>query len=366
MLRTLRKMVLPAIALGFLVFAVMHVVRAQQPATKSKPPVEPPRSPFSNTVAGSGIVEARTENIAVGSHLPGVVAEVFVQVGAKVEKGTKLFRLDDRAVKANLRVAQANLEAAQAELGRLDSLPRPEELPLSEAKLREAEASLAEAQSNFERARKLDAEKATTEQELVRRRQGVEMGKQQVAWAKASLDLLKAGAWGPEKAIARAKVEQAQAAIEQVQIEMERLTVTAPVDGEVLQVNVRPGEFVGAPPGQALVVLGNVGVLHVRVDIDEHDIPRFRPGAPAQATLRGDPQAKFDLVFERVEPYVVPKKSLTGDNTERVDTRVLQVIYSIADQGCTLYVGQQVDAFIDAARSATDAGREEPGRGRSE
>jgi len=354
MLRTIRKLFLPAVAIGLLIFAVLTVVRAQTPAVKSKPPVEPPRAPFSKTVAGSGIVEARTENISIGSHLPGVVTEVLVQVGAKVDKGTPLFRLDDRAFKANLRVMQSNVAAAKAELSRLESLPRPEELPPAEAKLLEAEANLSELISNYERAQRLGKENAVTEQELVKRRQGVEMGRQQVAWAKASFDLLKAGSWGPEKAIAQAKVEQANAALEQVQIEIDRLTVTAPVDGEVLQLNVRPGEFVGAPPGQALVVLGNVQLLHVRVDVDEHDIPRFRPGAPAQATLRGDPKAKFNLTFERVEPYVVPKKSLTGDNSERVDTRVLQVIYSIDNQGCTLYVGQQVDAFIDAATSATE------------
>ena len=62
--------------------------------------------------------------------------------------------------------------------------------------------------------------------------------------------------------------------------------IRALVDGEVLQVNVRPGEFVGAPPSQALIVLGNVTQLHVRVDIDEYDIPRFVPDAPARATLK--------------------------------------------------------------------------------
>ena len=91
----------------------------------------------------------------------------------------------------------------------------------------------------------------------------------------------------------------------------------------VLQVNVRPGEFVGANPGQALVLLGAVtDRVNVRVDIDEHDIPRFKPGAPAVASLRGAPDKKYPLTFVRVEPYVIPKKSLTGDNTERVDTRV--------------------------------------------
>jgi multidrug resistance efflux pump len=138
-----------------------------------------------------------------------------------------------------------------------------------------------------------------------------------------------------------------RAQVEQTEIELQRLEVQALVDGEVLQVNVRPGEYVGAPPNQALVVLGSVQRLHVRVDVDEHDIPRFRPGAPARAMLRGDPRREFALRFVRVEPYVIPKKSLTGDNTERVDTRVLQVIYAVEDAAVRVYVGQQLDVYID-------------------
>ena len=118
------------------------------------------------------------------------------------------------------------------------------------------------------------------------------------------------------------------------------------VDGEVLQVNVRPGEYVSTRDGQALVVLGSVEVLHVRVDIDEHDIPRFRTDLRAEAMLRGEPSQKFSLRFVRVEPFVIPKKSLTGDNTERVDTRVLQVIYSVDARGRRLYVGQQLDVYV--------------------
>jgi hypothetical protein len=70
--------------------------------------------------------------------------------------------------------------------------------------------------------------------------------------------------------------------------------------------------------------------LHVRVDFDEFDIPRFRLDAPARAILlQGHPGEKLPLTFVRVEPYVVPKRSLTGGRTERADTRLLQVIYSI-------------------------------------
>jgi multidrug resistance efflux pump len=355
MFRRLRRWLLPALATGLLVFAVLHVVKDQQQVPKAKPPVDPPRAPFRDAVAGAGIVEAKTENISIGSHLPGIVAEVLVEAGQSVEKGTPLFRLDDRALKASLRVMQANVLAAKADLSRLESMPRPEELPAAEAKILEAKATVSEKKAHYDRARKLDAENASTEQELVTRKQAYETSQQQLVAAKAEFDLLKAGAWGPEKDVAKAKVEQNIASVEQVQTDIDRLVVCAPVEGEVLQVNVRPGEYVSTMSGQALVVLGNVHVLHVRVDIDENDIPRFQRGAQAVATLRGDPKTKFDLQFERVEPFVVPKKSLTGDNTERVDTRVLQVIYSIGNEACNLYVGQQVDVFIDAAKSAVSS-----------
>jgi HlyD family secretion protein len=106
-------------------------------------------------------------------------------------------------------------------------------------------------------------------------------------------------------------------------------------------------------------VLGNVTQLHVRVDIDEYDIPRFVPQAPARATLKGQPTKDFfPLRFVRIEPYVVPKKSLTGDNTERVDTRVLQVIYAVDTRGKRLFVGQQLDVFIDASPTSVAQAQE--------
>ena len=77
-----------------------------------------------------------------------------------------------------------------------------------------------------------------------------------------------------------------------------------------------------------MIVLGSVTPLHVRVDVDENDAWRVRAGAPATGYLRGNRSISTPLTFVRFEPYVVPKKSLTGDSTERVDTRVLQVVFS--------------------------------------
>jgi multidrug resistance efflux pump len=345
------RYVLPVIALGLLIFAVSHVRRSRQTDFNPPPPVEPSRSPFGATVAGAGIVEAQTENISIGSPLPGVVVEVKVVVDQKVKAGDELFRLDDRALQAELKTRNATLLAAQADLTRLDNQPRTEQIPVQEAKVHEAEAGLKQAQDAFRRARSLLETRAVTEEEVISQQQAVATAQAKVEAAQAELKLLMAGAWQFDKAVAKAAVEQAAAQVEAATIELGRLVVRALVPGEVLQVNVRPGEFVGAPPSQALIVLGAVQKLHVRVDIDENDIPRFRPGAPAKAMLRGNPEISFPLQFVRVEPYVIPKRSLTGQNTERVDTRVLQVIYALQPSGDKrLYVGQQVDVVIEAEK----------------
>ncbi len=104
-------------------------------------------------------------------------------------------------------------------------------------------------------------------------------------------------------------------------------------------------------------MVGNVRPLHVRADIAEQDVPRFFPQAAARAVLRGHAKHSYTLKFVRVEPYVVPKKSLTGDATERVDTRVLQVIYAVLPERGGLWVGQQVDVFIEATDDGLSPGR---------
>jgi multidrug efflux pump subunit AcrA (membrane-fusion protein) len=370
------KFLLPLLAAGMLVFAVIHVVRAQQQPPKPPPPVEPARTPFGRTVAGAGIVEARSQNIAVGSALPGVVLEVYAHeepdrpekkyappwdrlIGQHVQAGDPLFRVDDRQLKALLGFHKANLKSAEAQLTKLKEMPRKEELDVSKAKLETAQASLELQRDLARRASKLVGSAAIAEEDYRQRILTTKVASQQLKQAEKDLALTEAGAWEPDKEIARAAVELARAQVQQDETDIDRAIVRAPMDGVVLQVNVRPGEYVGTSPGQALVVIGAVtDRVHVRVDIDEHDIPRFKPGAPAAASLRGAPETKYPLEFVRVEPYVVPKRSLTGENTERVDTRVLQAIYALETKDRPIYVGQQLDVFLDVGAAESRASRE--------
>jgi HlyD family secretion protein len=355
MLNLLTKFGLPIIAIGLIAFAIHYLGQARTRIPEVPPPVQPAESPYQHTVAGAGIVEPETENISMGSPVPGLVVQVEVKVGQKVKAGDPLFRLDDRQLKAELAIRQAMLADAQAALARLDAQPRKEELPAAEARVREAKADWENWEQQWSRGEKLVTQRVMPEEEFLEKKLSAFGARERYNRALADYNLLKAGAWEFDKGVAEAKVKEAQAQVDEVKTDLDRLVIRALVDGEVLQVNVRPGEFVGAPPTQALVVLGNVTQLHVRVDIDEYDIPRFIPKAPARATLKGQPDQSFPLRFVRIEPYVVPKKSLTGDNTERVDVRVLQVIYAIDSGSRRLFVGQQLDVFIDAASNPAQA-----------
>ncbi|MEY3032484.1 MAG: hypothetical protein RLZZ622_959 [Planctomycetota bacterium] len=344
------QLALPLAALMLLGFAGWYVWNSRMVADNPPPPIAPAQSPFAATLAAAGIVEAQTENIAVGSALAGVVTVVSVRVDDKVVPGTPLFRLDDRKLKSELAVAKSRVSEAQSELAKLAAEPRPERVPVLTAQVAEARSNVIRETDAVQRAEETFAKGVITEQELIERKEALEGTQARLNRAEADLTLLQAGSWEYDRDIARAAIARAEAEVARIETELDRLTVRALVAGRVLQINVRPGEFVGTPPGQPLIILGNIDQLHVRVDIDEFDIPRFRNTATASAVPRGSLQTRYPLEFVRVEPFVVPKRSLTGETTERVDTRVLQVIYSCDPTGLpSLFVGQQMEVFIDAA-----------------
>lgn len=347
--------VLPAVALGLAGFAGWYVWTTRPVERAVPPPVAPPRSPWRRTLACAGIVEAQSENIAIGTPVAGVVTEVLVRVGDRVEPGDPLVRLDDRDLRGTLAVRRAAIEQAKAELLRLDAEPRRETIPPLVAAVKESRAAYDAAADALRRAEELFTQKVITEQDLITKRDEAAYTGAAVEKTEAELALHEAGAWTYDRDVSRAALARAEADLESMAIDIDRRTIRSQVAAEVLQVNVRPGEFVGTPPGQGLVVIGDVDRLHVRVDIDEFEIGRFDRTAPAVATPRGSPADVHTLRFVRVEPFVVPKKSLTGDNSERVDTRVLQVIYECdpspdgaTDDARRLFVGQQVDVSIEA------------------
>lgn len=347
-----RKYVIPLLAVAGLAFAVYTVRSENQTKPPAQPVAQPARSPFVSSVAGSGIIEASSQNIAIGTNIAGIVQTVHVVAGAQVKKGAPLFTIDDRSLRAELALSEAQVRIAEQTLARLRAQPRPEDLPPMEAKVREAEAQLSDAKAQLALMESIEDKRAVSMDDLTRRRGATITAQARVASARADLELLKSGAWTQDVQVVEAQLAQAKAAADQIRTEIDRLSVKAPVDGEVLQVNVRVGEYAATPVGgnstTPLMLVGSTDTLHVRVDVDENDAWRVRPGAKARIALRGNSSIGTDVTFVRVEPYVIPKRSLTGESAERVDTRVLQVLYKFPRTAINAYVGQLVDVHIDA------------------
>lgn len=356
----LRTFLIPLIAIAGMMFAIVVVVKSSQPKPPSIPVVQPPASPFDSRVAGSGIIESSSQNIAIGTPVPGTVEKVAVVVGDRVKKGDVLFTLDSRDQRAQLAVREAELETARQNLKKLESMPRKEEIGPAQARVESAKATLDDLTNQVTIMERVQDPRARSEEEMSRRRFAVQVAQGRLDEAKSQLALLMAGAWKPDLEVAKAQVNAAEANAQQVQTEIERRIIRSPIDGRVLQVNVRPGEFATAGAmAVPLMLLGAVDVLHVRVDVDENDAWRVQSGAKAEGYLRGNRDIHSPLKFVRFEPYVVPKKSLTGDSSERVDTRVLQVLFSFDPANLPVFVGQQMDVYIDA--TGTPAKNTKPG-----
>lgn len=275
---------LPLLAVAMLAFALISTLPSA-PAKIPAPDVAPPESVFSHQVAGVGVTEPKSESIAVGVNIPGIVTQVSVKVGDSVHAGDVLFVVDDRAARAALASAKVQAADARAQLALYNQV---------------------------------SDKRAISSDDLNRRRFASEL---------------------------------ASARVRELETELERLQVKAPIDGTLLRVSIRPGEYAqaGVLP-TPLMLLGDISTMHVRVEVDESDALLVAPEAKATGRLRGYPGKEAALTFVRKEYYVRPKRSLSGDGNERVDTRVQEIVYAFDNASIGTYVGQQMDVYIEAEK----------------
>lgn len=284
------KLTLVAIlALSFALYSVF--------SRKSTPPAAPIASPptasYTHSIAGIGIVEPENEVISIGTELNGVVRKVCVKEGASVKEGDPLFVLDQRDIDAQIETYRAARDAAIAQKE--------------------------EALSQFETVQNLLESQAVSKDEYNRRKYTLQN--------------------------AKATLKQRIAQLNQTLTTKERLVIRAPRSGEILSVDIRPGEStIGITT--PLIRMGETKKLHLRVEIDEQYASLLSKKSPATASPRGLNTQKVALKWIRIEPYIKPKTNLAVGG-QKVDTRIIEVIYEIEPGTTPLYVGQQMDISIE-------------------
>jgi multidrug efflux pump subunit AcrA (membrane-fusion protein) len=161
----IRKYGLPVLAVVGVAIAAITVLRGNQTAPSAGPIAASAKAPFASYIAGAGIVEASTENIAVGTPVSGIVTAIYVKWGEQVKAGDPLFKMDDRDLQGQLLPALA--------------------------KIKEGEANLAMARSELKLAERVPDKRAISVEELTKRRLTLGIDEAALAAAKAQVEQLK-------------------------------------------------------------------------------------------------------------------------------------------------------------------------------
>lgn len=316
-------------------------------------------NPFERGVAALGIVEPESRTIDIVAPEPGLVVEVGVDVGDHVKKGQVLFKLDSRVIESQLTRARAAVPVGEAEIARWHALPRKEDLPPLEAAVNAARAILADREELLKMNEAAAEGKASNARELSAQRFAVLIARAELAKVQAELAKATAGGWEPDRVVAEAELAKYKAEVAALELLLDRLSVRSPRDAVVLRRSIEPGEFAPADPKQASLILGDLDHLRVRAQVDEEDLALVSAGAKAIARTRGAEPRTFNLRFVRIEPYARPKSDLFGTTVERVDTRVVDVLYEIEAETNApapthapgaIVPGQALDVFIEAGK----------------
>jgi HlyD family secretion protein len=347
--------------LGLLLAIASAIIFNQQP-TAQKPVFNPAPDPYAKGIYATGMIEsdqASGANINIFPEVPGSITQILVSEGSVVHKGDPLLTIDDTVQRATAEQQHAQAEAAQALLQELRAEPRPETINIATAQVENARSNLKNAQDQLtkqEQSYAIDPQ-SVSRNDLDNARNAERIAATNLDVVRKQYALTKAGAWtydiqNQEKQyVALSKAYAASMAL------LDKYTIKSTIDGVVLAIQAGIGSYV-SPQGaynsytqgmDPLIIMGaKDGHLQVRAYIDEILLHRMTDPTrlDAKMFIRGT-DIKLPLTFVRVQPYVSPKIELSDQRQERVDVRVLPVIFRFEKPASlNLYQGQQVDVYI--------------------
>ncbi|MFT6677302.1 MAG: membrane fusion protein (multidrug efflux system) [Sulfitobacter sp.] len=286
--------------------------------------------------------------VTIAPQVGGRVHSVAAQENLLVSAGDVLFQLDTTALQAAVETAQAQFDQATQNAG-----ASGENVAAAQAELSSAMAAAAQAQTTFERDDRLfklgDLSKAALDQSTAARDQAT--AATQAAQAALSAAKAQLGQTGQQNAGVRAALGQ----LTQARLNLDHAVVTAPVDGWIANISLRPGQVVAA--GQPMFSLVESGLWWIEGNFKETDLARIRPGQPVSVAVDMYPGLALNgeivslgagsgAVFS-----LLPPQNATGNwvkVTQRFAVRI-SVAKVPTDPALQLRVGASVAATVDTS-----------------
>jgi HlyD family secretion protein len=357
----MRKILFAMSFLGLLVGCIgAYLFGITQPPLP--PAFTPPTNPYPSGIYAEGIVESDQpsgENINIYPEVAGTVKTIFVAEGQEVRKGAPLLLIDDSVQRATVEQQRSQWQAALTLLDELRAQPRKETLDVAKSQVDAAQASVKTAQDELlkqQAAYDLNP-KSISKDALDSAANAAAVARANLEVAQKQYELTKAGAWIYDITNQEKQANALEKAYLSSSALLAKYTLVAPRDGVVMAVNVTPGSFVSTlgaydqytqGAGPLLSLGGPPAWLNVRCYVDEILVPRIPPPASikAQMSVRGS-NVKIPMQYVRVQPFVGPKIELADQREERVDVRVLPLIFRVKKPaGMNLYPGELVDVYI--------------------
>lgn len=283
--------------------AVAVVVLIFWPRAKPVETVTVARGPIVQSVVATGRVTTPTR-IEIGAQVTGTVETVTVREGDLVKPGQLLVTLRDDEARAAQVQAQASLVEARARITQLDRVAQP----MADQAVRQAEANLRVAEAEYQRAQALVAQGFYSGSKADDAARNLDTARAALLSARAQAEGNAKG--GAERALANARLVQAEAALKAAQARLDNQRLTAPETlGEAARVltrTVEPGTI--AQPGKVLLTLADQGETRIYVDVDEKNLRYLAPGATALGVADAYPGERFDARVYYVAPSIDPKK----------------------------------------------------------
>jgi HlyD family secretion protein len=258
------------------------------------------RGPISDMVAATGRLQAMV-TVDVGSQVSGLIKSLHADFNSEVVAGQIIARIDPAPFEALLGQARAELSVAQANV-----LIQQAALQVLQAELLSAKAGLTEAQREFVRRESLLVTNAVPES-------SVDTALTQRAQADAGVEaaLARLKQQGGQIALAEARVQQAEAAVQQRELDLDYSMIRSPLDGVVISRNVDAGQTVAASLQAPVLfrIAEDLRRMEVNISVDEADIGKVAPGQAVFFTV----DSYLDRTFE-ARVHQIRKHGLSFSN----------------------------------------------------
>jgi HlyD family secretion protein len=290
-------------------------------------------------LASPGRIEGKSDVVEVGAGIDGIIQAILVKEGQQVTRGQVLAELDCREIQSSLPLAKSEAESLRQVRVRVLRGSRPEERQGAVQRTARAKTNLEHATIQLERQRLLLEAHATSRSTYddAQRDEGVAQSEYQLALREEAL--VNAGPLTEEVAKSDADVQAAEKRIALAEEKLSKCVVTAPINGTVLRVLLRPAESFALASPRPILTIADISGRRVRAEVDERDVNKVHMGQKIVVSSEAFGGRRFTGTVSRVASVMGRKSVITGDPADKNDRDVLEVTALLEPAATDLPVG---------------------------